>query len=157
MPLTFTDRANEALVSVWWTGVLLGKASRRLFRAVGGTEAQFNLMSVLRDDPGPLTQNDLSRRLLVDRSNVTGLLDRMESAGLIARNNVEGDRRSYHITLTSKGSQALERMDAAYREKLAQIMSELTAEQQRTLTELTAALRRGLVLSGLAGRSGRKR
>jgi DNA-binding MarR family transcriptional regulator len=149
LPLNIEDRAHRAAVSVWWTGTLLKKASGRLFQSMNSSEAQFNLMIVLRDAPGPHTQNDISKMLLVDKSNITGLVDRLEAQGWIKRNRVEGDRRSYHITLTRRGRDALEKMDSAYRKTVQEIVSDLRPEEYEQLAELVARLRRGLARTGL--------
>ena len=51
----------------------------KIFQPELASEAQFNILVLLKEAHKPLTQNDLSRKLLVDKSNITGLLDRLES------------------------------------------------------------------------------
>jgi len=144
LPTPFQDRDHEALVSVWLTGNLLGKAFRRSFKSQIRSEAQFNLLRVLRVMPGPMSQNDLSKMLMVDKSNVTGLIDGLEKQGLIRRNRVEGDRRSYHITLTSKGRHLTDKMDKIYRQEIRRIMAPLTAKEHGELIRLTRKMRQGI-------------
>jgi DNA-binding MarR family transcriptional regulator len=88
------------------TASVLVRESRRLFRPFGLTEAQFNVLNVLggvtTTDAG-LTQRELSDILVVDRSNVTGLLDRMEKAGWVRRSDHAGDRRAWRVEMTPKG------------------------------------------------------
>jgi DNA-binding MarR family transcriptional regulator len=91
-----------------------------------------------------LTQNDLSRRLLVDKANVTGLVNRLERSGLIRRNEVPGDRRRYHITLTGKGRRLIDRVDRRYFDAVAAIMSGLTPREHAELVSLTRKMRAGL-------------
>ena len=145
IPLEFTDRAHEALVNVWWTGVLLKRSARKFFRAAGLSEAEFNLLMALQHAPEPLSQIDLSRRLLVDRSNVTGLVDRLESGGLIERRPSPHDRRRYQITLTDRGRERLRQVAPGYYEKVARTMAGLDDASLRRLIELTGELRRGLL------------
>jgi DNA-binding MarR family transcriptional regulator len=85
------------------TANTLLRESRRLFRPFGLTEAQFNVLNVLSENEEGLSQRELSDILVVDRSNVTGLLDRMEKAGWVRRHDVPNDRRSYRIRLTASG------------------------------------------------------
>lgn len=62
---------------------------------------QVRLLGVLRDrHPG---MNDLARLLGLDKSSVTGLVDRAERRGLVRRNVNARDRRSYEVTLTPVG------------------------------------------------------
>jgi DNA-binding MarR family transcriptional regulator len=147
LPMEFEDKAHEALVSTWWTGTLLKKAFRRFFRKAVGSEAQFNVLMVLQaaEEAGEdLNQNDLSNRLMIDKSNVTGLIDRMEDQDLVRRNTVPGDRRSYHITLTPQGRELVQQVQGPYIEKVHQAMSEFTADEQEELTRLTSKLRERL-------------
>jgi DNA-binding MarR family transcriptional regulator len=144
LPMEFDDKAHEALVSTWWTGTLLKKAFRRFFRKAVGSEAQFNVLMVLAaaEQAGEdLKQNDLSNRLLIDKSNVTGLIDRMEDQDLVRRNTVPGDRRSYHITLTDGGRELVQQVEDPYLEKVEQAMDGFSPQEQKELTRLTSKLR----------------
>jgi MarR family 2-MHQ and catechol resistance regulon transcriptional repressor len=142
--MEFQDPEHEALVSVWWTGALMKKASRRFFKSIGTTESEFNLLMVIKHSAGPLTQSAVGRRLMVDKSNVTGLLDRMEASGLIRRKRVKGDRRSHHVELTAEGRRLLEREEEAYYRVVSQIMSGLSGREHLRLIDLTRKLRAGL-------------
>ena len=144
LPFEIEDETRRALVSVWWTGMLMKKAFRRIFKSQLQTEAHFNLLWILQNSERPLTQNDLGRKLLVDKSNVTNLVDRLEKDGLIKRNSVESDRRRYHITLTAKGRELIGRTGKTYMNTVQKVMSPLTAKESKTLAELTQKLRRGL-------------
>lgn len=144
LPMEFTDKAHEALVSVWWTGVLLRRASRGFFRDSLSSEAEFNLLMILKNSSSPQTQNDLSRKLLVDKANVTVLVDRMEEAGLIRRNDVPGDRRRYHITLTARGRTTIDAIDREYFKRVKRVMGTLTGREHAAIIELTRKLREGL-------------
>lgn len=50
-----------------------------------------------------LTQQDLARKLLVGRSNMSMLLPQMEKRGLISRQGDESDRRVLRLYLTQDG------------------------------------------------------
>src|SRR3984957_17296751 len=63
--------------------------------------AATRLLGVLRDrEP---TMNELARLLDLDKSSVTGLVDRAERRGLVARVPSAADRRSVHVKLTADG------------------------------------------------------
>ena len=55
------------------------KAGQRLFRPHGLTVAKFNVLNLLSDQPAGMRASDLARALVVDPSNVTGLLKRMKA------------------------------------------------------------------------------
>lgn len=127
--VTFVDKSHEAATGIWWTGNLLKKYGNAFFSDHLSSEAQFNIMMLLRNAEKPLTQNDLSERLLVDKSNVTGLIDRMEKAGLVKRISVEKDRRCYHLQLTATGEEVFECVERPYYAKIHGLMNIFSAEE----------------------------
>jgi DNA-binding MarR family transcriptional regulator len=91
-------------------------------------------------EPGrPLPMNRLADTLSCDASNVTGLVDRLESRGLVRRQPSAEDRRVKVLQLTSSGSklrtQLLRQMAGRSRP-----LARLSAEQRRTLVEILEAL-----------------
>ena len=145
LPLPQPDKQHEAIVSFWWTSAMLKKISRRFFRENYSSEAHFNLLMTLRRSEGPITQNELSQKLLVDKSNITGLLDKLEALGQIKRNKVPGDRRSYHVTLTKAGHELVDGLDVLYSEMVQQVMSIFTEEECEQFVSLTRKLRISLI------------
>src|SRR5580704_11611310 len=87
----------------------------------------------------PLPMSRLAETLSCDASNVTGLVDRLESRGLVQRRPSAGDRRVKVLQLTPAGSrlraQLLRRMTGQ-----SVPLSRLSAEQQRALVQILEAL-----------------
>jgi len=71
-------------------------------RALGLTCSQFDVIVTLGDTEG-MTCKELSEKTLVTKGTLTGVLDRLEKKGLIARVPSREDRRSIFIRLTPKG------------------------------------------------------
>lgn len=116
---------HEALLNIYYTGDLLRKRAREFFTQYGITDVQFNLMSLLyyqAEEKKGLTQAELSRMLLVNRSNVTSLIDRMEKATLVIRVDVPGDRRYNAIRLTDKGKRMIEDVAERYMDEVKKVM-----------------------------------
>jgi DNA-binding MarR family transcriptional regulator len=78
-------------------------ASRVFFAQWGLSPSQFNILNLICDVREGRTQTQLSRELLMHRSNVTGLVDRLGARGLVERKDVPGDRRVYRVVLTAEG------------------------------------------------------
>jgi len=93
----------DLIIQVLSAANVMVKESHRLFRPHGLTEAQFNVLNVLGTAPAGVSQRELSDVLVVDRSNITGLLDRMEKLGWVRRSDHPSDRRVYLVTLTDEG------------------------------------------------------
>src|SRR5262249_2502124 len=91
-------------------------------------------------EPGrPIPMGRLSEALACDSSNVTGLVDRLESRGLIRRQASAADRRMKVLDLTPAGvrlrSTVLERMT-----KPPDSLARLSPDEQRTLVKILTRL-----------------
>lgn len=108
------------------------------------TSAQFNLLLVLRTggDEG-LLMGEIGQRLVVTKSNVTGLVDRLERQGLVERAE-RADRRATAVRLTQAGRKLLAKTVPRHAELLSELTGCLTAGEKRTLVELLTKLRREL-------------
>lgn len=76
--------------------------SQRISKRFGLTGPQSEVLRSLFNK-GSMSSADLSRITYVTPSNITGIIDRLESKGLVERIRVTGDRRIVLITLTNKG------------------------------------------------------
>jgi DNA-binding MarR family transcriptional regulator len=91
-------------------------------------------------EPGkPIPMRRLAETLSCDASNVTGLVDRLESRGLIRRQASAADRRLKELDLTPAGARlraiVLERMT-----KPPETLNRLTEEEQRMLVRILRRL-----------------
>jgi DNA-binding MarR family transcriptional regulator len=91
-------------------------------------------------EPGrPIPMGQLAETLACDRSNVTGLVDRLESRGLVRRRLSPADRRVRVLDLTPTGSRLrallLDRMTAP-----PAILGRLSAREQRALVRILTRL-----------------
>ena len=125
----------EALVQLLQTADTLWSASRVLFNRWGLNPSAFNILYLLEGEPEGLTQIELSRRLLMHRSNVTGLVDRMEARGLVERRESPGDRRAYQVVLAADGAKLLRRILPVYYEVAEQVWGRLSLDRTRRLVE----------------------
>ena len=91
-------------------------------------------------EPGrPIPMRQLAETLACDASNVTGLVDRLESRGLVHRRPSAEDRRVKVLGLTPTGS----RLRALLLERMAAppvILGRLSVEEQRALVKILRRL-----------------
>ena len=130
--------AYRALMELLRTADVVWDASRLFFERWELSPSQFNVLNLLRLNPAGLTQTDLSRQLIMHRSNVTGLLDRLERRGLVVRRDVAADRRAYNVVLTPAGVRLLRAILPCYYRDAARVWDRLPA---RRAAELIAGLR----------------
>ena len=57
------------------------------------------------DPAEPRPMHELATQLACDNSNVTGIIDRLETRGLVSRQTYEQDRRVKHVMLTPLGEE----------------------------------------------------
>jgi len=141
LPDEYADIQHETLLSVMRTATLISWATAQLFRPFGLTEAQFNVLILLKYRERALTQSDLGDRLGVTRASITSVLDRLEVKGLVSREVVAGNRRIYHVTLKAAGLAVLEKVESVYREMIGRLMGELTEKECRMMTECLGRVR----------------
>ena len=115
LDLPIKDLRHEAVLNVVHTANLLASVGAGLFRRYDLTEAQFNVLFALKYTKRHLTQSDLGKRLVVTRATITSVLDKLEEKGLVERRNVPGNRRIYHVALTSRGKRVIEDVEPVYR------------------------------------------
>ena len=152
----FANPAHEALMGVWWSGLMLKRTARAFFRAHAVSDTQFNALLVLKVAGRPLTQRELGERLLVDKSDLTGVIDRMEKAGLVARRAVKGDRRCNAVALTDAGRAALAAAEPDYIALVTRVMSAFTPDETATMTKLMVRLHDALDAAAGEGFSGKE-
>jgi DNA-binding MarR family transcriptional regulator len=142
-----TLSASGLLHEIVATADLLLRESQRLFRPQGLTAAQFNVLNLLADEAaaGGLSQRELADLLVVDRSNVTGLVDRMEAAGWVRRGDDPGDRRVHRVRLTAAGRKLWQAVAPGYAEVVAQVTGGLGAAELERGLRLLAKVREGAV------------
>jgi DNA-binding MarR family transcriptional regulator len=101
----------ESPAEVWGLFRILFRQHRRRFLIAAAEldlhTAQAGALLQL-DSPMPMTE--LAAVLACDNSNVTGLIDRLEARGLVARQPSSQDRRVKHVVLTAAGRRLRERM-----------------------------------------------
>jgi DNA-binding MarR family transcriptional regulator len=145
LPVKFKNQKNEAIASLYWTALLLKKISKNFLSPFLSSDAQFNILILLKDNNSPMTQKDLSEKLIVDKSNITGLIDRMEKLKLLKRTPHKEDSRSYIIQLTPKGLHLATKMDSIYMEKINEVMSQFSEEEIKKYIRFNEKIREGLI------------
>lgn len=107
----------DALLQLLKTADAILNASRAFFAPWDLSPSQFNVLNLLHGVPEGATQTDLGRDLIVHRSNITGLVDRLERRGLVLRKEVAEDRRVYRVVLTPAGVRLMDDVVPLYRQK----------------------------------------
>jgi DNA-binding MarR family transcriptional regulator len=135
---------HEALLNIYYTATGLKKSADEFFKTLDLTDVQFNVLMLLTyqsPEQGGLSQVQLSEMMLVNRANITTLIDRMEKALLVTRTSVSDDRRTNIIKLTAKGKKAFEKAEPLYDKMIKQAMSGFNQAQQKNLITVLEKVR----------------
>jgi DNA-binding MarR family transcriptional regulator len=145
-PKPVSTKAHEALLNIFVTADLLGKEADRVVQPFGLTRSQFDVLKILdhQTSDGSADQSSLGRMLVVNRSNVTGIVDRMERDGLVVRIADPSDRRVKRIRMTPRGRRLFKAADAAYVRRTAEVVSALTPSDFDTVCRLMESIRAAL-------------
>lgn len=114
---------------------------RRLREEYGISLARFDLMAVLHRHEEGLTMSEVGRHLRVSGGNVTGLVDRLEKEGLVARQQHPSDRRSIVVCLTKRGHGIFIDMAKHHKEWVAEIFAWLGDHEIDELYDLLTTAR----------------
>ncbi len=126
LPGTIEHPGHEFVLSVMLTSRMLSSAARDLLRPFDLTEAHFHILMLLKHQLREGTsQVGLSRRMLVNRANVTGLIDRLANDGLVERKSMKGDRRSNLVVITDAGLAKLGPAETAYLAAISRVAAAL--------------------------------
>ncbi|WP_018658200.1 MarR family winged helix-turn-helix transcriptional regulator [Actinomadura flavalba] len=105
----------------FWRSMLRAQAqiSRRLQADLAGSHdlalAAYDVLAHLGDAPGGrLRMNDLADRVLLSRSGLTRLVDRLQSEGLVCRESCASDARGLFAVLTPAGRSRLAEATPTY-------------------------------------------
>jgi DNA-binding MarR family transcriptional regulator len=141
--LTKDDRLD---LRVWFRlltcATLIERSVRQGLREEFGiTLPKFDLLSQLDRAEEGLTMGELSRRLMVTNGNVTGLIDRLVTEGLVARQPAPHDRRAQLVRLTPAGKQAFDAMIPKHQDFIAERYDGLTRAELAELHRLLGKLK----------------
>jgi DNA-binding MarR family transcriptional regulator len=101
---------------------------------------QTRLLGILRDrEP---TMNELGAHLNLDKSSITGLVDRAERRGLVRRTTSSRDRRAVQVSITDAGRLIAGQVSTKFDRRMAVITARLTDAERARLTTLAARLLR---------------
>jgi len=99
------------------------------------TPVQYGILSCLWYENGQ-TPKQIASSLSLDGSTITGILDRMESKGLVERHPDPNDRRALRVVLTKKGKQLEEPIQQVISTANEEILNKFSPADRLKLKEL---------------------
>jgi len=123
---------------------LVERVMQHYFARFGISGSQWGLLRTLHraeeEGQSRLRLTDLSDRLLIRPPSVTGAVDRLERAGLVARDHATVDQRSKLVGLTPKGRQLIQRILSVHAQQVARVLGGLSKKEQAEFHRLLRRL-----------------
>ncbi len=115
---------------------LQARINARLKDKYNQSMVRFDVLSQLaRSDDQTMQISALSRALIASSGNITRLLDRMQSEGLIIRTPAPHDRRSVLVTLSAPGAALFDKMAKDHARWVDDLLTELPGQKKSDLLE----------------------
>ncbi len=141
----FASAGEEAYLNVVRTGAVLQEPFAALFREHGLSASAYNVLRILRGwwrgRDGARKHCEIGREMVVRVPDVTRLVDRLEKDGLVRRERSATDRRVVHVSITERGLELIDELDAAVMALQARLFGHMDEGELRRLSELLERFR----------------
>ena len=143
-----SDRLSAWITLLQTHAAVVDALERKLERERGIPLAWHEVLSRLIAAPeGRLRMLDLAGLIMLSKSGVTRLIDRMEEAGMVTREACASDRRVTYAMITAKGRGTFERTMPVFLEGVEEYFSSHLSDTD--VREIRASLRKVLEGNGL--------
>jgi DNA-binding MarR family transcriptional regulator len=141
----FAGLEQEAHLSIGRTWAALEHAVAEALKPYAITPTQYNVLRILRGAGAEgLCRHEVRDRMIAQVPDVTRLLDRLEAAGLIARERSAVDRRYVTARITETGLELVGSLDEPMLALHRRHLSHLGEAELGGLIELLSRIRQGL-------------
>jgi DNA-binding MarR family transcriptional regulator len=138
----FESTEEEAVLNIVRTSDQMQIRFARLLREHGLTSpSQYNVLRILRGEGKPLPILEIASRTVTVVPAITGLIDRLERAGLVHRMRCETDRRVIFVALTDQGTKTLADLDEPLLALHRKLLGHLSQGDLKDITRLLEKLR----------------
>lgn len=131
------ERAFRSLVRTFG---LIERVMQPYFARFGISGSQWGVLRALlraeTDGHDGMRVTDLSEKLLIRPPSVTGVVDRLERAGLVLRDTAAEDLRVKRVRLTARGRRVVEQVRAVYADQVDSLLGGLNAAEQSEFQRL---------------------
>ncbi len=131
----FRSFQQKAIINLIYTTNWLATKQQEFLKPYGITMQQFNILRILRGQhPKSISGTEIKSRMLDKNSDVSRLLDRMETKLLITKVICPSDKRAVDVAITDEGMKVLQVIDKKTEELDAFL--DLTEEEAAIFSDL---------------------
>ncbi|HEY5769966.1 MAG TPA: MarR family transcriptional regulator [Terrimicrobium sp.] len=139
----------EVFLNILHTGDVVSRGESDFLARHGLNQARLIILVLLdSSENGSMRSSELAEHANVSRATITGLLDTLERAGLVARAADTRDRRASCVTITEKGKALLHKVQPMLIRWTEKILSALSVREQGQLVTLLRKTQRAFTDRG---------
>ncbi|AXT19108.1 MarR family transcriptional regulator [Flavobacteriaceae bacterium AU392] len=132
----------QAIFEIIRTGHWITDSISKELKEFGIYEPQYNVLRILRGAKGkPISVNTILENMVQRSSNVTRIVDKLETKRLVKRTLSHEDRRKMDIIITQDGIELLKKLDKKVHNFHKPMMNNLNSEETETLKRLIKKLK----------------
>ena len=142
--MAVNSESESTILRLWLllprVGDALALCQNSIFSEYGITTEQWRVLTCIKSR-GPLRLVDLASILERGPNSMSMLVHRMVKAGLVRRTRDSKDRRTVFVSLTDKGTEAVEPAVPAAWEFMHKLLSPLSYDDQRALANMLETIK----------------
>ena len=136
----FRNEFQKMSINIIYTANWLNEKIGQILATEDITQQQYNILRILRGSECPLSTLKIRERMLDKMSDTSRIVDRLIVKGLVEKTACIKDKRLVDITVTKKGLQLLEKLDAL-NEQIDSILNGVSEKEAHTINQILDKLR----------------
>jgi len=136
----FRNEFQKMGINIIYTANWLNEKMGQILSTEDITQQQYNILRILRGSDAPLSTLKIRERMLDKMSDTSRIVDRLIVKDLVEKTACVKDKRLVDITVTKKGLQLLEKLDAL-NEQIDSILKGVSEKEANTINQILDKLR----------------
>ena len=136
----FRNEFQKMGINIIYTAHWLNEKMGQILSTEDITQQQYNILRILRGSECPLSTLKIRERMLDKMSDTSRIVDRLIVKDLVEKTACVKDKRLVDITVTKKGLQLLEKLDAL-NEQIDSILKGVSEKEATTMNQILDKLR----------------
>jgi DNA-binding MarR family transcriptional regulator len=136
----FRNEFQKMGINIIYTANWLNEKMGQILSTEDITQQQYNILRILRGSDAPLSTLKIRERMLDKMSDTSRIVDRLIVKDLVEKTACIKDKRLVDITVTKKGLQLLEKLDAL-NEQIDSILKGVSEKEATTMNQILDKLR----------------
>ena len=127
---------QEAYLNLVRTHEMLSSQFAQLFKKHGVSDPQYNALRILGGEDKPMQIYQIAERMVSPQTDISRLVDRLVTTGLVSRERCGDDRRVVWVELTADGKNLLRKLSGPVKKLHESQFGSLSKTQLKQLNQL---------------------